>query len=154
MIEYPKLNSNDSFSNKLLTNGHSHFILLDKNEKIRVWGDEVKFKLQLAERLASGRKGFNYKCKIVGIILGNIPCEDEILTFIDKNLPLILIEDSQLSANIKDLRNRQEITDSNDSKIVFKLELKKISQYSKIIEIDDDSENLASATHLCLTITL
>ena len=115
MIEYPKLNSHETFSNKLLTNGHSHFILLEKHDKNRVWGDEVKFKLQLAERLASGRKGFNYKCKIIGLILGNIPCEDEIIIFIDKNIPLILIEDSQLSANIKDLRNGQEVTETNDS---------------------------------------
>ena len=37
------------------------------------WGDETKFKINLAERIANGRKGFPYKSKVVGIILGNIP---------------------------------------------------------------------------------
>ncbi len=36
---------------------------------------------------------------------------------------------------------------------VIDIELKKIASYSKIIEIDDDSENLASAVHICLTIS-
>jgi hypothetical protein len=36
---------------------------------------------------------------------------------------------------------------------IYDIELKKIASYSKIIEIDDDSENLASAVHICLTIS-
>ncbi len=151
MIDYPIPNP-EQFSNKMLTNGHSHFILLG-NEKTKLnWGDEFKFKLSFAERISSGRKGFPYKSKVVGIILGNVPnCESEISYFIDKNWPLILIEDSELSQTIKSAYNGEEIEKSKLSdRESF---ITKISKYSKLIEIDDDSENLASAVHLCLTIS-
>lgn len=63
----------------------------------------------------------------------------------DKRWPLILIEDSDLSSAITDIREgSKNIVDGN---------IKKIAEYSKLIEIDDDSENLASAVHLCLTIS-
>ena len=79
MIELPKPNP-DKFSSKMLTNGHTHFILLGNNENRLKWGSESKFKAGFIERLLIGRKGFNYKCKTVGIIFGNINnCEDEIL---------------------------------------------------------------------------
>jgi hypothetical protein len=150
VVEYPRLNN--EFSNKMLTSGHSHFILFPN---LKSWGDETKFKISFAERIASGRKSFPYKSKIVGVILGNIPnSEDEISLFIDKNLPLILMEDSNLTQSIKSVRNGEEdaINDvENSENNEF---FNKISKYSKIIEIDDDSENLASAVHLCLTISI
>jgi hypothetical protein len=78
-IEYPKPNP-EKFSNKMLTNGHTHFILLGNDMSKFNWGDEAKFKIQFADRIINGRKGFPYKGKGVGIILGNIPnCIDEIL---------------------------------------------------------------------------
>jgi hypothetical protein len=74
------------------------------------WGDEMKLKMQLVERLASGRKGNSYKCKVVGIVLGNIPtCEDELNYFVEKNWPLILIEDSEISQIIKEARNGEQV---------------------------------------------
>src|SRR5690606_21624366 len=120
---------------------------------------EYKFKLSFADRLANGRKGFPYKSKVVGIILGNIPnCEDEISYFIDKNWPLILIEDSEISQIIKAVRNGEELDDLENYEELMKNEdkmklINKIAKYSKVIEIDDDSENLASAVHLSLTIS-
>ena len=81
-IEYPRPNP-EKFSNKMLTNGHSHFILLGNDVNKFTWGDEAKFKFQLADRIVNGRKGFPYKGKGVGIILGNIPnCIEEILIVI------------------------------------------------------------------------
>ena len=64
----------------MLTNGHSHFILLGNDVNRYTWGDESKFKFLLAERIKNGRKGFPYKGKGVGIVFGNIPnCVEEIL---------------------------------------------------------------------------
>ena len=149
-IEYPKINP-EEFSNTLLTNGHTHFILLGKDDKTLNWGQEAKFKVNFAERLANGRKGaYQYKAKVVGVILGNIPnCVDECLMFIDKNWPLILVEDSDFCQFIKDSRYAQ--TDEEANKYGDKIAL--IGKYSKLIEIDDDSENLAASIHICLTLS-
>ena len=141
-IEYPKINP-EEFSNSLLTNGHTHFILLGKDDKSLNWGQEAKFKVNFAERLASGRKGaFQYKAKVVGIILGNIPnCIDECLMFMEKKWPLILVEDSDFCQFIKD--SRYAPNDDEANKYGDKIAL--IGKYSKLIEIDDDSENLAAS---------
>ena len=140
-IEYPKINP-EEFSNSLLTNGHTHFILLGKDDKSLNWGQEAKFKVNFAERLANGRKGaYQYKAKVVGIILGNIPnCTDEVLMFMEKKWPLILVEDSDFSQFIKDSRYAPNEDEAN--KYGDKIAL--IGKYSKLIEIDDDSENLAA----------
>ena len=149
-IEYPKINP-EEFSNSLLTNGHTHFILLGKDDKSLNWGQEAKFKVNFAERLANGRKGaYQYKAKVVGVILGNIPnCVDECLMFMDKKWPLILVEDSDFCQFIKDSRYAQ--TDEDANKYGDKIAL--IGKYSKLIEIDDDSENLAASIHICLTLS-
>ena len=149
-IEYPKINP-EEFSNTLLTNGHTHFILLGKDDKSLNWGQEAKFKVNFAERLANGRKGaFQYKAKVVGVILGNIPnCVDECLMFMEKNWPLILVEDSDFCQFIKD--SRYATNDDDANKYGDKIAL--IGKYSKLIEIDDDSENLAASIHICLTLS-
>ena len=149
-IEYPKINP-EEFSNSLLTNGHTHFILLGKDDKSLNWGQEAKFKVNFAERLANGRKGaYQYKAKVVGIILGNIPnCTDEVLMFMEKKWPLILVEDSDFSQFIKDSRYAPNEDEAN--KYGDKIAL--IGKYSKLIEIDDDSENLAASIHICLTLS-
>ena len=149
-IEYPKINP-EEFSNTLLTNGHTHFILLGKDDKSLNWGQEAKFKVNFAERLANGRKGaYQYKAKVVGVILGNIPnCTDEVLMFIEKKWPLILVEDSDFSQYIKDSRYAPNEDEAN--KYGDKIGL--IGKYSKLIEIDDDSENLAASIHICLTLS-
>ncbi len=149
-IEYPKINPAE-FSNSLLTNGHTHFILLGKDDKSLNWGQEAKFKVNFAERLANGRKGaYQYKAKVVGIILGNIPnCTDEVLMFMEKKWPLILVEDSDFSQFIKDSRYAPNEDEAN--KYGDKIAL--IGKYSKLIEIDDDSENLAASIHICLTLS-
>ena len=149
-IEYPKINP-EEFSNTLLTNGHTHFILLGKDDKTLNWGQEAKFKVNFAERLANGRKGaFQYKAKVVGVILGNIPnCVDECLMFMEKKWPLILVEDSDFCQFIKD--SRYATNDDDANKYGDKIAL--IGKYSKLIEIDDDSENLAASIHICLTLS-
>ena len=149
-IEYPKINP-EEFSNTLLTNGHTHFILLGKDDKTLNWGQEGKFKVNFAERLANGRKGaYQYKAKVVGVILGNIPnCVDECLMFMEKKWPLILVEDSDFCQFIKD--SRYAPSDDEANKYGDKIAL--IGKYSKLIEIDDDSENLAASIHICLTLS-
>ena len=149
-IEYPKINP-EEFSNTLLTNGHTHFILLGKDDKTLNWGQEAKFKVNFAERLANGRKGaYQYKAKVVGVILGNIPnCVDECLMFMEKKWPLILVEDSDFCQFIKD--SRYAPNDDEANKYGDKIAL--IGKYSKLIEIDDDSENLAASIHICLTLS-
>lgn len=155
----PKI-SNEKYSSNTLSQGHSHFILLGKEGIKLDWGDETKIKLSFAERIASGRKGFSYKCKMVGVILGNIPkCEDEIYYFVEKDLPLILVDDSELSGVIRKLKkgeNIRGVSESNFHKLKYKfikLELKTIANYRKLIDIQDNSENLASAVHISLTLT-
>lgn len=79
MIELPKPNP-DNFSKKMLTNGHTHFVLIGNIENKLRWGEEFKLKISLIERLMNGRKGFDYKCKTVGIVFGNIQnCQQECL---------------------------------------------------------------------------
>ena len=135
-IEYPKINP-EEFSNSLLTNGHTHFILLGKDDKSLNWGQEAKFKVNFAERLANGRKGaYQYKAKVVGVIF-------------EKKWPLILVEDSDFSQYIKDSRYAPNEDEAN--KYGDKIGL--IGKYSKLIEIDDDSENLAASIHICLTLS-
>ena len=82
-IDYPKADNNE-FSESLLTNGHTHFILL-RGDKVK-WGDEAKFKISFADRLASGRKNaFPYKAKVVGVVCGNLPnCVNECKMFMEK----------------------------------------------------------------------
>ena len=147
-IEYPKMNSYN-FSNTMLTNGHSHFILLGNDDKKLEWGNESKFKINFIERLIKGKKSiFDYECKCVGVIFGNIPnCVDECLMFVKNNWPLIIIEDSEFSQMIKEIRDNEVNGNKYGEKI------KTIGKYGKIIEIDDDSENLASAIHICLTVS-
>ena len=147
-IEYPKLNNN-TFNNTCLTNGHSHFILLGNDEKKLEWGNESKFKVNFIEKIIQGKKGvYNYNSKCVGIIFGNIPnCVDECLLFIERNWPLIIIEDSEFSQMIKEIRNREVHENKYGDKI------KIIGKYHKLIDIEDDSENLASAIHICLTVS-
>ena len=148
-IEYPKINP-EPFSNTLLTNGHTHFILLGKDDKSLKWGQEAKFKVNFAERLASGRKGaYPYKSKVVGVILGNVPgCIDEMMMFVERKWPMILIEDSDIAATLKEIRNGNE-EDGKD----YGEKLNIIGKYQKLIEIDDDSENLAASIHICLTLS-
>ena len=147
-IEYPKMNSYN-FSNTMLTNGHSHFILLGNDDKKLEWGNESKFKINFIERLIKGKKSiFDYECKCVGVIFGNIPnCVDECLMFVKNNWPLIIIEDSEFSQMIKEIRDNEGSGNQYGEKI------KTIGKYGKIIEIEDDSENLASAIHICLTVS-
>ena len=71
-IEYPKINP-EEFSNTLLINDYTYFILLEKDDKSLNWRQEEKFKVNLAEWLINGRKGaYQYKAKIVGFIFENI----------------------------------------------------------------------------------
>lgn len=91
MIELPKPNP-DQFSKKMLTNGHTHFILIGNNENKLQWGEEIRLKVNIIERLITGRKGFNYKCKTVGIVMGNIQnCVDEILYVKNFNYNFLII---------------------------------------------------------------
>lgn len=121
-IELPKT-SNEKYSSNTLSQGHSHFILLNKEGIKLDWGEESKIKLSFAERISAGRKGFSYKCKMVGVILGNIPkCEDEIYYFVEKGLPLILVDDSELSSVIRKLKkgeNIRGVSESNSRFLVF-----------------------------------
>ena len=86
-----------NFSNTILTNGHSHFVLLGNDEKKLEWRNENKFKICFIERLIKCKKNlFIYECKSVGVIFDNIPnCIDECLMFIKNNWPHIIIEDSE-----------------------------------------------------------
>lgn len=161
MIDLPKPNF-DNFSRRMLSNGHTHFILLGNKQNQLQWGNEIDFKTGFITRLTKGRKGYNYICKTVGVVFGNINnCIDEIIFYIDNGFPLILIEDSELSILIKDLRNGNIKHVENNSKLKYLyilfifiiLELMRISEYNKLIEIENDSENLSSAIHLCLTIS-
>ena len=147
-IDYPKADNNE-FSESLLTNGHTHFILL-RGDKIK-WGDEAKFKVSLADRLSSGRKNaFPYKAKVVGIICGNLPnCVNECKMFMEKQWPLILMENSEFCKKIKEVKNLGEENDGNLNGEDIGL----IAKYQKLMEIDDDSENLAASVHIALTLS-
>ena len=69
--------------------------------------------------------------------------------FMEKKWPLILVEDSDFSQFIKDSRYAPNEDEAN--KYGDKIAL--IGKYSKLIEIDDDSENLAASIHICLTLS-
>lgn len=80
------------------------------------WGEETKIKLNFAERLASGRKGFSYKCKMVGVLMGNLSkCEEEVNYFIERNLPVILVDDSDITKAIRALRKGENVRGVSES---------------------------------------
>ena len=63
----------EEFSNTLLINDHTYFILFEKDDESLNWRQEEKFKENLTERLINGRKGaYQYMAKIVGFIFENI----------------------------------------------------------------------------------
>ena len=77
-ILYPKVNPTEKFDNEL-TNGHTHFILLGDKRKELHWEDEAAVKIELADRISSGKYGNQPKCKVVGVLLGdNDRCINEL----------------------------------------------------------------------------
>ena len=77
--------------------------------------DDAKYANELFKELE--RKGFSYKCKMVGVLMGNISkCEDEMNYFIEKNLPVILVDDSEMTKIIRAIRKGENIRGVSDSK--------------------------------------
>jgi len=57
---------------------------------------------------------------MVGVILGNLSnCEDEIYYFVEKDLPLILIDDSDLTSIIRKLKKGENIRGVSESNNFF-----------------------------------
>ncbi len=72
-VQFPKLNPTSHPENEL-TNGHTHFFLLGDDSNTLRWGEEAELKLQLAARIAKGRKlSSGRPCKVVGLFLGDNP---------------------------------------------------------------------------------
>jgi hypothetical protein len=69
-ILYPRVNPTERFDNEL-TNGHTHFILLNHKSKELHWEDEATVKIELADRISLGKYGNQPKCKVVGVLLGD-----------------------------------------------------------------------------------
>lgn len=74
-VSFPKI-SNKSANE--LTNGHTHFFLLGKEDQSLTynWGDESRLKYELAKRVAKGRiSGMGGQvappCKIVTVVIGD-----------------------------------------------------------------------------------
>jgi hypothetical protein len=72
-ICYPKLTSKKVNE---LTNGHTHFFLIGKEDKSNNWGDESGLKFELAGRVAAGRSrgmgsGSGPACKVVTVVMGD-----------------------------------------------------------------------------------
>ena len=74
-ISYPKVSARKPNE---LTNGHTHFFLIGKEDKSVkfAWGDESNLKFDLAKRIAAGRKsGFGGQqappCRIVTVVVGD-----------------------------------------------------------------------------------
>lgn len=77
-ILYPKVNPTERFDNEI-TNGHTHFVLIGDKSKEKHWGDEAKAKIEVAEKISTGKYGNKPKCKVVGVLLGeNKKCIKEI----------------------------------------------------------------------------
>ena len=77
-ILYPKVNPSEKFDNEL-TNGHTHFVLLGDKKKEIHWGDEARVKIEIADKIATGKHGSRPKCKVVGVLLGdNDKCAAEL----------------------------------------------------------------------------
>jgi len=101
-IAYPKINPTKRDDNEL-TNGHTHFFLTGNEDKPMSWGDEAKFKSDLAQRLAKGRskydKGIN--CKILTIVMGDNPgCIEDIMQARDNCYPVIFVQGSPMSNDV------------------------------------------------------
>ena len=103
-IAYPKLSKKHDNE---LTNGHSHFFLIGSvNRKATSfgWGDESGLKLDLAKRVAAGRKKSGHAwqnapaCRTVTVVLGDN--EDSAMADIENSLnnqiPIIVLEGSPL----------------------------------------------------------
>lgn len=87
-ILYPKVNPSERFPNEL-SNGHTHFFLIGDKAKSFAWGDESSIKIDLADKIAAGRYSGRYKCKVVGVLLGdneNCSLELSLVTFFIGNI--------------------------------------------------------------------
>ena len=71
-IVFPKLNPTSHPENEL-SNGHTHFVLLGSDKNKMGWGDEIKVKLELAQRIAKGRPkyGSHRGCKVLAVFFGD-----------------------------------------------------------------------------------
>lgn len=73
-MKFPKINP--TFVEKMeLANGHTHLFLLNNPDKDLSWGGEVTFKINLALKLAEGKKRGQPNCKIVCVLIADAPFE-------------------------------------------------------------------------------
>lgn len=104
-ISYPRMNPTSRKPNEL-TNGHSHFVLIGKEDRSVEynWGEESSLKYEFAKRLTVGRKGgFGNNrapsCKMVTVVLGDN--EEAALRDIEMSLntktPIVILSGSNFA---------------------------------------------------------
>jgi len=147
-ILYPKVNPTERFDNEL-TNGHTHFILLADKKKEMRWGDEAKVKIEIADRIATGKHGNRPKCKVVAVLVGdNEKCANELAYCNEKGWPVIVIEGSGLSNGIIKYKETKESEEIKNKKITG------LVDSGKFFTVNANSEDVAQLVHLALCITL
>ena len=97
-IKYPKLLKKQKNE---LSNGHTHFVLIGKeNKKVKyAWGDECELKYNLAKRIARGDwKTDAPRCRIITIVLGEIEesAIEDMEVSVKLKIPIIVLEGSPL----------------------------------------------------------
>ena len=106
VISYPKINKRRPNE---LTNGHTHFFLIGKEDKsVKFsWGDESSLKYDLAKRITMGRKsGFGGQqalpCKIVTVVLGDNEesAIRDIECSLNHQIPIIILQGSKFCQDI------------------------------------------------------
>ena len=105
-ISYPKISTRKTNE---LTNGHTHFFLIGKEDKTVKfqWGDESSLKYDLAKRFAMGRKsGFGGQqalpCRIVTVVMGDNEesAIRDIEVSLNHQIPIIVLQGSSLCQEI------------------------------------------------------
>ena len=162
-ISYPKLSSKREDQ---LTSGHSHLFLFGKvDKKIKYnWGDESRFKLEMAKRIVMGRKATIGKvqlppCKLVTVVMGdnNQSALRDIEASLNLNVPIVVLEGSELCQSlaqlVKDQTEKVENTDvewgGSKDQIIARL-----ARSSKVVVCENQSETIAQVVHLLLTISV
>lgn len=168
-INYPKLSEQHRKQNDL-TNGHTHFIIIGKEDgKVTYeWGQESALKFDFAKRITQGRAkalGSNSlpHQKMVCVVMGDNESQAlrDIEIALNNQINIIIVEGSpfcdefreHLKTNPFKKGELNEATDGAQREALMS-RLLKAAANGKVIAAANDSEEVACVVHLLLTISI
>lgn len=137
------------------------------------WGDEIKVKMELAQRIAKGRPkyGSHRGCKVLAIFFGDNEMTADELALVGKyNWPVLIVAGSDTASQIFSERTGRDPDenyedDDEDSRApskemqrprgVLKADFKLAVEACKRVQVcHNSSEEVAASAHLLLTVDI